>query len=446
MCSNSSLNSVSTYLRCNDVKSNYYDEKEVTLRGWIHRIRKQKEITFVLLRDDRGGVIQFTIPTKKAIDLTIESCIQISGNVKKDARAPEGGYEIRGKDLKIFGTAPADYPIGEYQSQDLLLDYRHLAVRTRRMSTIAKIRASILKFSRQWFIENDWLEINAPVIVKDAVEGGSSLFEIKYFDRIAFLSQSAQLYLEAMVFALGPVWSITESFRAERSRTVRHLAEFTHLEAEAPWMYQEELMKVQENLVSFIIQNTLTNNSPDFEFLNRNVKELSSISPPFERMSYGKAVDILRSRDFTVLCGDGAHRKIEWGDDLNIESERELTKDCVKPLFVYEFPIDTKPFYVREDPTKSEISLSTDLLAPRGFGEISSGSERESDVESIEKRIEKQSLDPKAYGWYLDLRRYGSVPHSGFGLGMDRLVRWILGMEDIKDVVLFPRTMSRVTP
>ncbi len=437
---------MSTYLRCNDVKSSSYEEKEVTLRGWIHRIRKQKEIAFVLLRDDRGGVIQFTIPSTKAIDLTIESCIQITGNVRKDARAPEGGYEIRGKDLKIFGIARADYPIGEYQSEDLLLDYRHLAVRTRRLSTIAKIRASVLKFSRQWFIENDWLEINAPVIVKDAVEGGSSLFEIKYFDRIAFLSQSAQLYLEAMVFALGPVWSITESFRAERSRTVRHLAEFTHLEAEAPWMYQEDIMKVQENLVSFIVQNTLSNNSADFEFLDRNAKELGSIGPPFERISYGKAVDILRSKDFTLIGENGTRRNIEWGDDLNIESEREITKDCTKPLFVSEFPIDTKPFYVREDPNKPGISLSTDLLAPRGFGEISSGSERETDVESIKSRIVKQSLDPKTYGWYLDLRRYGSVPHSGFGLGIERLVRWILGMEDIKDVVLFPRTMSRVTP
>ena len=437
---------MSSYLRCNDIKSSSYEEKEVTLRGWIHRIRKQKEITFVLLRDDRGGVIQSTIPSTKAIDLTIESCIQITGNVRKDARAPEGGYEIRGTDLKIFGIARADYPIGEYQSEDLLLDYRHLAVRTRRMSTIAKVRASVLKFSRQWLMDNDWLEINAPAIVKDAVEGGSSLFEIKYFDRIAFLSQSAQLYLEAMVFALGPVWSVTESFRAERSRTVRHLAEFTHLEAEAPWMYLEDIMKVQENLVTFIVKNTLANNSADFEFLNRNVKELGSIGPPFEKISYEKAVDILRSKAFTLVGENGARRNIQWGDDLNIESEREITKDYNKPLFISEFPIDTKPFYVREDPNKPGTSLSTDLLAPRGFGEISSGSERESDIESIQTRIVKQSLDPKAYGWYLDLRRYGSVPHSGFGLGIERLVRWILGLEDIKNAVLFPRTMSRVTP
>jgi asparaginyl-tRNA synthetase len=437
---------VLTNLRCNDVKARSYEKKEVILRGWVHRIRKQKELTFILLRDDRGGVIQFTIPTKKVPNLTIESCIQITGNVRQDARAPEGGYEVRGTGLKIFGMAKGDYPIGEYQSEDLLLNYRHLAIRTRRMSTIARIRASILRFSRQWFIENDWLEVNAPVIVKDAVEGGSTLFQLSYFDQTAFLSQSAQLYLEAMVFALGPVWTISESFRAERSRTIRHLAEFTHLEAEAPWTSQEDIMKVQENLISFVTKNTLSNNSIDFGYLDRDVGELGSISPPFERISYGKAIDMLRSKDFTVPVEKGTRRKIEWGDDLNIESERELTKDYTKPVFIFGYPISLKPFYVKEDTTGSGLGLSADLLAPRGFGEITSGGEREIDIESITRRIEMQSLDPRAYEWYLDLRRYGSVPHAGFGLGIERLVRWILGVEDIKDVVLFPRTMSRVTP
>ncbi len=412
----------------------------------MHRIRKQKEITFVILRDDRGGVIQVTIPTSKTLGLTIESCIEVVGVVRKDQRAPEGGYEIRGTELKIFGAAMLDYPIGEYQSEDLLLNYRHLAVRTRRMSTVAKLRASILRYSRQWFIEDEWLEISAPTIVRDAVEGGSTLFEIKYFDRPAFLSQSAQLYLEAMVFALGPVWSITESFRAERSRTVRHLAEFTHLEAEAPWISQEDIMNIQENLISFVLKNTLANNSLDFEYLKRDVLELQMIGPPFERISYGKAVDILRSKDFRLVEENGTRRGIKWGDDLNIESERELTKDYTKPLFVSEYPIGLKPFYVREDPNQPGVSLSVDLLAPRGFGEISSGSERESDIESITRRIKEQGLDPKAYEWYLDLRRYGSVPHAGFGLGIERLVRWVLGIEDIKEVVLFPRTMSRVAP
>jgi asparaginyl-tRNA synthetase len=437
---------VLTNLRCNDVKARSYEGKEVILRGWVHRIRQQKELTFALLRDDRGGVIQFIISAKKVPALTIESCIQITGIVRQDSRAPEGGYEIRGTALKIFGMAKVDYPIGEYQSEDLLLNYRHLAVRTRRMITIAKIRATILRFSRQWFIEHDWLEVNAPVIVRDAVEGGSTLFKLRYFDQTAFLSQSAQLYLEAMVFALGPVWSISESFRAERSRTIRHLAEFTHLEAEAPWISLEDIMKTQENLICFILKNTLSNNSMDFGYLNRDVGELGSISPPFEKISYGKAIDILLSKDFTLHLEDGTRRRIEWGDDLNIESERELTKDYTKPIFIFEYPISLKPFYVKEDTTKSGLGLSADLLAPRGFGEITSGGERESSIESITRRIEEQSLDPKAYEWYLDLRRYGSVPHAGFGLGIERLVRWILGVEDIKDVVLFPRTMSRVTP
>lgn len=433
------------HVRCEDIKNDGYVGKDVVIRGWVHRVRKQKENTFILLRDDRGGVIQCILPTKDAHTLTIESSLEVVGTVRQDKRAPEGGFEIRVKSWKIYGLADNDYPIGEYQSQDLLLDRRHLAVRTRKMIAIAKIRASILRFTRQWFIENDWLEVNAPLVVKDAVEGGSTLFDVKYFGEKAYLSQSVQLYLEAMVIPLGPVWSITESFRAEKSRTVRHLAEFTHLEAEAPWVNLDQLLHIQEKLVSYIIHNTINENLSEFVYLKRDLGDLKLMSTRFDRISYEQAIDTLRSSDFTIM-EDGKKKKIEWGDDLNIDSERELTRNRNQPLFVVGYPITLKPFYVKEDHHKKGLGLSADMLAPHGFGEISSGGEREDNVSSITQRIQKDGLDPKTYQWYLDLRKYGGVPHAGFGVGIERLVRWIANLEDIKDAVLFPRTMSRVRP
>jgi asparaginyl-tRNA synthetase len=433
-------------LRANEVKSSDYVGREVMIRGWVYRLRKQKENAFVLIRDDRGGVIQCIFPVEMATPLTIESSVEVTGTVNQDARAPEGGYEIKGKNLKIYNIAGHDYPIGEYQSEELLLDKRHLAMRMRKMIAIAKIRATVLEYARRWFVENSWMEVTAPVIVKGAVEGGSTLFNLKYFDEEAYLSQSAQLYLEAMIFSLGPVWSLTPSFRAERSRTVRHLAEFSHLEAEAPWVTLEDLLKVQEQLVSYVIQNTVRERVEELTYLRRDTVELKNIEPPFERLSYEKAIEILRSTGLMITQEDGSKREIQIGDDLNIESERELTKNMTKPIFVVGYPLTIKPFYVKENPHHSGSGLAADMLAPKGFGEITSGGLREDDILSISERIKKEGLDPAAYDWYLDLRNYGSVPHGGFGLGIERLMRWITNVGDIKETVPFPRTISRVTP
>lgn len=433
------------HMRASEVKNASFVGKEVTVRGWVHRLRKQKENSFLLLRDDRGGVIQCVLSTDKVANLTIESSVEVTGIVSQDPRAPEGGYEIKGKGLKIFNVA-AEYPIGEYQSDELLLDKRHLALRMRKMIAMAKVRASVLHYGRQWFVENGWMEVTAPTIVKGAVEGGSTLFKLRYFDQDAYLSQSAQLYLEAMIFSLGPVWSLTPSFRAEKSRTVRHLAEFSHLEAEAPWVVLEDILKVEEQMVSYVIQNTIKERAEELELLNRDVSGLKKVEPPFERVPYGRAIEILRSRGFQVTEDDGTKRDIQFGDDLSIDSERELTKDSDKPIFVVGYPIAVKPFYVKEDPDYPGVGLTADMLAPRGFGEITSGGQREDSIDSITNRMKKEGLKPEAYEWYLDLRRYGSVPHGGFGLGIERLVRWITNAEDIKDTVLFPRTMSRVEP
>jgi len=433
-------------LRIAQAKSPEFVGKEVTIRGWVYRLRKQKENAFVLVRDDRGGVIQCIFPADKVAGLTIESSVEVAGVVSQDARAPEGGYEIKGRDVRIYNVAGADYPIGEYQSDELLLDKRHLALRTRKMVAIAKIRATVLDLGRRWFVDNGWMEVTAPTIVKGAVEGGSTLFKLKYFDEEAYLSQSAQLYLEAMIFALGPVWSLTPSFRAEKSRTVRHLAEFSHLEAEAPWVTLEDILKVQEQLVSHIIQNTIKQRAEELAYLKRDVVVFKKVEPPFERLSYSKAIDILKAKGFTLTEEDGGKREIRVGDDLNIDSERELTKDAGRPIFVIGYPLSVKPFYVKEDPDSKGVGLAADMLAPAGFGEITSGGLREDDIVSITERIRKEGLNPAAYDWYLDLRKYGSVPHGGFGLGIERLMRWIINADDIKDTVLFPRTMSRVAP
>ncbi|HJT50271.1 MAG TPA: asparagine--tRNA ligase [Nitrososphaeraceae archaeon] len=433
-------------LRANEIKNSNYVGKEVTIRGWVYRIRKQKENAFILLRDDRGGIIQTIFPLKTAAHLTVESSIEVVGIVQHDVRAPEGNYEVKGKRIKTFNVAENTFPIGEYQSIELLLDNRHLALRTRRMIEIAKIRNSVLKFARDWFIKNDWMEITPPTIVKAAVEGGSTLFKLKYFDDCANLSQSAQLYLEAMIFCLGPVWSLTSSFRAERSRTIRHLAEFSHLEAEAPWIALDDILKIEENLIWYVVQNTIKERSDSFAVLKIDLYNLKAIQIPFKRLTYEDAIEALRSKQIEITEPEGQKRTIQVGDDLNIDSERELTKSTSEPVFITGYPIEVKPFYVKEDPNHKGRALAADLIAPGGFGEISSGGEREDDIDVIKTKIQKEGLNADAYSWYLDLRRYGSVPHGGFGLGIERLVRWLVNLDDIKDTVLFPRTMSRVVP
>jgi asparaginyl-tRNA synthetase len=433
-------------LRIDKIKSIDYVGKEVKIRGWVYRLRRQKGNSFILLRDDRGSIIQCVFPSSKFNFLTRESSVQITGMLKQDARAPEGGFEIYGTDLEIFQISDKNYPLGAYQSAELLLDNRHLALRTRKMIEIAKIRSSVLKYLREWFSTHDWMEVTPPLIVKGSVEGGSTLFKISYFDNVAFLSQSAQLYLEAMIFSLGPVWSLTSSFRAERTRTIRHLAEFSHLECEAPWVSLTDLLLIQEDLIRYAILKTIDERKESFEFLKRYSSEFREIVHPFHKIPYNQAIDTLRSLDFQMVEDDGKTRTIQWGDDLNIDSERELTKKLSKPIFITGYPVGVKPFYVKENPDQIGTSLTFDLLGPRGYGEISSGGIREDDLPTLLSRIKREGLNPADYDWYLDLRKYGSVPHGGFGTGIERLIRWFAGIEDIKDSVLFPRTMSRLTP
>ena len=433
------------YYRANDIKHDDFIGKTIWLRGWVYRIRKQKDKNFVLIRDDRGGVIQCVFPSNIGSDLTIESSLEVKGTVLKDERAKEGGYEVRSEEIKVINIAPPDFPIGEFQSTELLLDNRHLAIRSRKMIAMSKIRATVLQSARQWFIDNDWIEVNVPTIVKSAVEGGSTLFSLKYYDDDAYLSQSAQLYLEALVFSLGPVWTLAPSFRAEKSRTVRHLAEFLHLEAESPWIEMDDLLRNQEKLLCGIVQEIILERSEDLKYLNVDLSALNRIHEPFDRLKYDKAIEILQSMEIRVQEGETT-RPVVWGDDLNIDSERAITREKKSPIFIVGYPLQVKPFYVKEDPLNLGVALSTDLLLPDGFGEVSSGGIREDNIENIRTRLKEQGLDLNSYSWYLDLRKYGSVPHGGFGIGIERLIRWIINSNDIKECVLFPRTMSRVMP
>jgi asparaginyl-tRNA synthetase len=439
------VNTQLKYHRISEIKKEEFLGKEIRIRGWVYRLRRQKDKAFIIMRDDRGGIIQCVVPSTIVQELTIESSLEIQGILFKDERAKEGGYEIRGDDVKIYSLANNDFPIGEYQSTELLLDYRHLTLRTRKMISIAKIRATILEKLRNWFVENDWIEVTTPTLVKSAVEGGSTLFPVKYFKDEAFLSQSAQLYLEALIFSLGPVWTIGPSFRAEKSRTLRHLAEYLHLEAEAPWITMNDLFSIQEKLLIHLIKHVTNERSQELIFLNRDILTLNQMTEPFDKLSYSQAIDILCSNDIKIQDGE-VTRKIEWGDDLNIDSEKLLTKDSSNPVFVYGYPLQVKPFYVKEDPERQGIALTADLLLPDGFGEVSSGGMREENITLLKSRIKKEGLNMDSYSWYLDLRKYGSVPHGGFGIGIERLVRWIINLEDIKECVLFPRTMARLNP
>ncbi len=427
------------FIPIKDILAGKYENQEVNVRGWIHRTRSSGKLAFVTLRD-ASGIVQATVAkndvsekdfesAKKAL---IESSVAVKGIVAKDERAP-GGYEIRAKKFELIGKADA-FPITKDQSEEFLLDKRHLWIRSRELMNVMKIKASLLKYCREWFNENSFYEVTPPTITPNACEGGTTLFEFNYFDKKAFLSQSAQLYLEALIYSLEKVWSLTPSFRAEKSKTRRHLAEYWHLEAEEAWVNNEENMKLQEELISYVCQELAKNNRDELEFFKRKTETLKNIEPPFERIRYEKAVEILKNKDFDF----------NYGMDFGTKEESTLCSDIEKPIFITNFPKTIKPFYMKEADEKTY--LCADMLAPEGYGEIIGGSERETDYNKLVERMKKQNMSMKDYEWYLDLSKYGSVQHSGFGLGVERIVRWVCKLEHIRDAVPFPRTINRVYP
>lgn len=415
--------------------------KKVEVRGWIYRTRSSGGIVFAVLRD-ATGIVQVTIkkgnvPENQFAAATkagIESSVIIAGEVAEDKRAP-GGYEIRASKFQVVGNSEA-FPITEYQSTELLLDLRHLWIRSREQTAVSRIKASLLRGAREWYHENDYVEVTPPIITGVAPEGSTTLFQVKYYDRIAYLSQSAQFYLESLIYSLERVWALTPSFRAEKSRTPRHLSEYWHMEMEAAWVDNEGNMKVQEELVTAMVGNALKECPDEFKLLKRDINPLKKIEPPFERMKYDEAMEYLQKKG----------HEISWGSDLGAVEERTLTIDREIPLFVVNYPKELKPFYMKENPDDPRTYKNSDLLAPEGFGEIIGGSERETDNALIMERLREKGEDTKSYEWYLDLRKYGSVPHSGFGLGMERIVTWVCKLDHIRDATPYPRTVARVYP
>ncbi|MBU0623868.1 MAG: asparagine--tRNA ligase [Candidatus Thermoplasmatota archaeon] len=415
--------------------------KKVEVRGWIYRTRSSGGIVFAVLRD-ATGIVQVTIKKGEvpedqfaaATKAGIESSVIIAGEVAEDKRAP-GGYEIRANKFQVVGSSEA-FPITEYQSTELLLDLRHLWIRSREQTAVSRIKASLLRGAREWYHENDYVEVTPPIITGVAPEGSTTLFQVKYYDRIAYLSQSAQFYLESLIYSLERVWALTPSFRAEKSRTPRHLTEYWHMEMEAAWMDNEGNMKVQEELVTAMVRNALKECPDEFTLLKRDISPLKKIEPPFERMKYDEAMEYLQKKG----------HEFSWGSDLGAVEERTLTIDREIPMFVVNFPKELKPFYMKENPDDPRTYKNSDLLAPEGFGEIIGGSERETENALIMERLREKGEDTKSYEWYLDLRKYGSVPHSGFGLGMERIVTWVCKLDHIRDATPYPRTVARVYP
>lgn len=411
---------------------------EVELRGWVYNYRSSGGIFFVIIRDGTGE-IQCTLkkeldePFEKAQEITQESAIKIKGTVKQDERAP-GGYEIIGKDIELVHKAE-EYPITKKEHGDsFLLDNRHLHIRTPTMRNVFLIKDTVLTAVRDWFHQRNFIEVTPPIIVKQIGEGGGELFKFDYFGEEAYLSQTAQLHLESLIYGLEKVYSITPSFRAEKSRTKRHLTEYWHIEAEAAWVDNEENMKIQEELISYICQRVVKERSKELENLGRNPKDLEKVNPPFPRITYDEAIEILKKDGFDV----------EWGADFGTPEEKQLSTHFEIPFFITGYPKEIKSFYMKEQDEKRYACA--DLIAPEGFGEIIGGSERETDYQQLIERIQKRGEDVKDYGWYLDLRKYGSVPHSGFGIGTERIMRWICNRDHIRETIPFPRLTNRFYP
>jgi len=403
--------------------------KEVFLRGWIYRKRDQKGIIFLILRDSTGIIQLACKGIKEASEATIESSIQVAGTVKEDKRAP-GGFEIEVKELKIIGLAER-FPIGKDLSDEFLRDVRHLWIRSQKLTKIFKIRSEVIGAIHEFYRKRGFYEVQAPIFTSCACEGGTTLFEVKYFGDKAYLAQSWQLYAEAMIQSLEKIYTLAPSFRAEKSRTKRHLTEYWHQEMEAAWMGHDELMEFEEDLILYIIEYVLKHCEKELKDLGRDISKLKEVKKPFLRITYKEAVEKIGKK---------------WGDEITDKEEKELLKKLgEKPVFLTSFPRDMKAFYMRPDPKDSKSVLASDLLVP-GVGEIIGGSERIYDMKELLESMKIYKLDKKHYEWYLDLRRYGTVPHSGFGMGIERLVMFIAGIEHIMDTIPFPRTMTRVYP
>ena len=435
-----------------DVQNGDYNGQDVELKGWIKRTRGSNKIRFVVLRDSTG-IIQCVAKRdvigdeafESIASALIESSVIIRGTVNVDERS-EGGHELVVSGLEIVGPVDPErpFPITESAMKaadggetEFLLDNRHLYLRTGRMTTMLKVRSSVFGAIHNYFRDLDFVEYQAPNFVAGAVEGGSTLFEVPYFGRKAYLTQSWQLYAEAAMPALERLYTIAPSFRAEKSRTRRHLTEFWHAEMEIAWATNDEVMHHGEGVVRHIASTLLEERSDELQVLGRDLELIQRYADtPFPRMRYDEAIEILQGKGVEV----------EWGQDLDYSKEKILTQDFAVPHFLTHYPKMAKPFYHREDPSDGKYVLCHDLLAPEGYGEIIGGGERTWSEEEILARLDEEGTPKEAYQFYIDTRSYGGVPHGGFGLGVDRVCSWLSGADHIREVIPFPRDSRRVTP
>ena len=415
----------------------------VTLAGWVTHLRSSGKVAFAVIRDGTGIAqavfVKTALPAEvweRFAALTIETSVRVTGEVRADARAP-GGFEIGVRQLEIVGASPLDYPIQPKEHGiDFLLDNRHLWLRSNRQRAIFTVRNEIEQAIHDFFYERGFLRVDTPVLTA-AIGERSGLFETEYFDEgKAYLAQTGQLYGEAAAAAFGKIYTFGPTFRAEKSKTRRHLTEFWMIEPEVAWYDSAANMRLQEEFVTHLVRRVLERCREALAVLERDVAKLESVQTPFVRLDYSEAVEIIRRKGSTTT----------WGEDLGAEDEALIVADHDRPVFVMNYPKEAKAFYMKENPADPRTVLCDDCLAPEGFGEIIGGSQREDDYEKLLKRIEEEGLPLDAYDWYLDLRKYGTFVHSGFGLGLERTVAWICGLPHIREVSAFPRMMHRLRP
>jgi len=414
----------------------------VTLQGWVETTRGHGKVAFVVARDGTGTVQ--CVLVRDSVDgatwelyesLNQEALVSIKGKVKEDVRAP-GGYEIEIHDLELIASAD-DYPIQRKEhGVDFLLDHRHLWLRSAQQRAVLRVRAEVSQAINDFFYTREFVRIDTPILTGAIGEHAGTLFKTDYFDDTAYLAQTGQLYVEAACPAFKKVYCFGPTFRAEKSKTRRHLTEFWMVEPEVAFADSDDNMRLQEDFVSYLVERALERCSEELQVLERETSKLEGIRPPFPRISYTDALEVLKEKGSNT----------EWGNDLGATDEAALMEDRDLPLFVYNYPKGAKAFYMKENPDDSSTVLCNDLLAPEGYGEIIGGSQREDDLDRLMARIREEDLPEQAYAWYLDLRRYGSFPHSGFGLGLERTVAWITGRHHIREMIPFPRLMNRLYP
>ncbi len=420
-----------------------HDGETALVRGWVYHLRTMKKLAFVVLRDGTGLLQVVAVKGEiddelfeRVCDLTQESCVEITGTVREDRRAP-GGYEMQLQSLKVIGESH-DYPITPKEhGTTFLMDHRHLWLRSRKQHALMKLRHTVVAAIRDFLDREGFTLVDAPIFTPSACEGTSTLFETDYFGDKAYLTQSGQLYMEAAAAAFGKAYCFGPTFRAEKSKTRRHLTEFWMVEPEVAFADLDDIMELEERFVSSIVERVLEERRDLLEnVLERDISRLEAVQAPFPRLSYDEAVKKLNDGGFAF----------EWGGDFGAADETFLSEEYDRPLFVHRYPAEVKAFYMERDPQDARLSLSVDLLAPEGYGEIIGGGQRSADLDYLLEQIERHQLPQEAFQWYLDLRRYGTFPHGGFGLGLERMVTYLAGIAHLREAIPFPRQIHRLAP